>query len=75
VGPVVKNWSNRLLITLVGCLVSLVVLTATMGTTFQTEADVSLQIATESPYVKDQSLILYRLEQIERKLDLLLKAK
>jgi len=71
----VKNWSNRLLITLVGCLVSLVVLTATMGTTFQTEADVSLQIATESPYVKDQSLILYRLEQIERKLDLLLKAK
>ncbi len=70
-----KDWSPKLLCTLAGCLVSLLVLTATMGATFQTEADVSYQIATESPYVKDQSLILYRLEQIEKKLDLLLEAE
>ncbi len=70
-----KNWGGKLFCTLAGCLVSLLVLTATMGATFQTETDVSLQIATESPYVKDQSLILYRLEQIEKKLDILLEAE
>ncbi len=64
-----KDWGGRLLATLVGCTVSLLVLTATLGATFQTENDVSRQIALESPYVLDQALILYRLEQIEKKQD------
>lgn len=53
---------------------SLLVLVATMGATFPTRTAVSKQISLESPYVKDQSLILYRLEQIEKKLDRLLEA-
>ncbi len=53
-------------------LASLLVLAATAGATFPTKEAVSKMIAQESPYVKDQSLVLYRLEQIERKVDLLL---
>jgi hypothetical protein len=70
-----KTWTQSVVATLVGCVVSLLVLAATMGAAFQTEDAVSKQIATESPYVKDQSLILYRLEQIEKKVDLLLQEK
>jgi len=69
----VKNWNGRLLATLIGCIVSLLVLLATMGATFATPEGVSKQIELESPYVKDQSLILYRLEQIEKKQDEILK--
>ena len=68
-----KNFGGKVLIPLVGCLFSLLVILATMGATFPTKEAVSKQISLESPYVKDQSLILYRLEQIENKLDRLLK--
>lgn len=67
-----KDWSGRLLATLVGCVFSLLVLFATLGATFPTKDAVSKMIAQESPYVRDQSLILYRLERIEKKLDDLL---
>ena len=68
-----KNWAQNLVATLIGCVVSLLILAATTGATFQSEDAVSNQIATESPYVKDRSLILYRLEQIEKKQDEILK--
>ncbi len=67
-----KNLTDRVLTTLVGCLFSLLVVLATVGATFPTKDAVSQQIALESPYTKDRSLILYRLEQIEKKLDRLL---
>ena len=51
---------------------SLLVLVATLGATFPTKGAISKMIALESPYVQDQSLILYRLGEIEKKLDLLL---
>lgn len=70
-----KDWSISLCIGLVTCLVTLVVLTATLGASFVTEDDVSRQVATESPYVRDRSLILFRLERIEKKLDTLLEIK
>jgi len=68
-----KNVSGKLVATLVGCVVSLLVLLATAGATFPTKNMVSKMIEVESPYVKDQSLILYRLGQIEKKLDDLLQ--
>lgn len=68
-----KDWGSRLLAMLAGCVISLVVLIATLGATFPTKETVSKMIELESPYVKDQSLILYRLEQIEGKLDRLLE--
>lgn len=68
-----KDWSGRLLATLVGCLVSLLVLVTTSGAMYPTKSEVSKMISLESPYVKDQSLILYRLEQIEKKQDEILK--
>lgn len=68
-----KDWGGKLSATLVGCVLSLLVLVTTMGATFPTKDAVSKMIVQESPYVRDQSLILYRLEQIERKLDKLLE--
>ena len=62
-----------MLATVVASFISLLILTVTMGATFQTEEDVAHQISTESPYVQDRSLILYRLESIEKKLDRLLQ--
>lgn len=67
-----KDWGGRLLATLAGCVISLAVLLATMGANAVTEAEVSKQIAVESPYVKDRSLILYRLAQIEKKIDIVI---
>ena len=64
---------NGKTVALAGGLISLLVLVATIGATFPTKEAVSRMIAQESPYVKDQSLVLYRLEQIEKKVDLLLK--
>ena len=69
-----KDWGGRLLATLVGGIISLLVLVSTLGATFPTKEAVSKMIVQESPYVRDQSLILYRLEQIEKKLDKLLEA-
>ncbi len=69
-----KDLSGKLLATLIGSMLSLLVLAATMGATFPTKGAVSKMISLESPYVKEQSLILYRLERIEEKLDLLLEA-
>ena len=69
-----KDWGGKILATLVGGILSLLVLVSTMGATFPTKEDVSDMIAVESPYVKDQSLILYRLGRIETKLDKLLEA-
>lgn len=60
------------IIAVVLSLSSLLVLAATVGATFPTKEAVSKMIAQESPYAQDQSLILYRLEQIEKKVDLLL---
>ena len=68
-----KDWSGKLVTVLVGSFLSLLVLLSTMGATFQTEEAVSKQIKLESPYVQDRSLILYRLEQIEKKQDEILK--
>lgn len=68
-----KDWGGRLLATLVGCVFSLLVLIATLGATFPTKEAVSKMIVQEAPYTQDRSLILYRLEQIERKLDKLLQ--
>lgn len=68
-----KDWSGRLLATLVGGLISLLVLVATSGAMYPTKSEVSKMISLESPYAKDQSLILYRLEQIEKKQDEILK--
>ena len=68
-----KDWSGKVVTVLVGSLLSLLVLLCTMGAAFQTEGAVSKQIELESPYTKDRSLILYRLEQIEKKLDQLLQ--
>lgn len=68
-----KDWSGKVVTVLVGSILSLLVLLCTMGTAFQTEGAVSKQIELESPYTKDRSLILYRLEQIEKKLDQLLQ--
>lgn len=68
-----KDWTGRIISVLVGSVLSLLVLLATLGATFPTRVDVSKQISLESPYVKDRSLILYRLEQIEKKLDRLLE--
>ena len=69
-----KSWGTGLFVTLVGGILSLLILVATLGATFPTKEDVSDMIAVESPYVKDQSLILYRLGRIETKLDKLLEA-
>ena len=71
-GTVMRDMWGKIAATLAGFVVSLVVLLATMGATFTTEANVSKQVKLESPYVQDRSLILYRLEQIEKKLDDLL---
>jgi hypothetical protein len=68
-----KDISGRLTATLAGCIVSLLVLLATMGATFATPDDVSKQISLESPYVQDRTLVLYRLEQIEKKQDEILR--
>ena len=68
-----KDWSGNVVTVLVGSVLSLLVLLCTMGAAFQTEGAVSKQIELESPYTKDRSLILYRLEQIEKKLDQLLQ--
>ena len=68
-----KEWSGKVVTVLVGSILSLLVLLCTMGAAFQTEEAVSKQIVLESPYTKDRSLILYRLEQIEKKLDRLLQ--
>ncbi len=70
-----KDWSGKLVSGLVGFVFTLLVLLATMGATFPTKGAVSRMIEVESPYVKDQSLILYRLEQIEKKLDQLLQSE
>lgn len=67
-----KDWTGRIIGVLVGGLLSLMVLLATLGATFPTRASVSEMIQKESPYVQDRSLILHRLEQIEKKLDQLL---
>lgn len=67
-----KDAGGRLVASLFGIIVTLVVLLGTMGATFATSEDVSRQIALEAPYVQDRSLILYRLREIEKKLDLLL---
>jgi hypothetical protein len=64
---------DRIVSTMIGCVVSLLILLASMGAVFTTDGAVSKQIALESPYTKDRSLILYRLEQIEKKLDTLLQ--
>jgi len=64
--------SNKVVTTLLVGIPSLLVLVATLGATFPTKATVSKMIVLESPYAKDQSLILYRLGEIEKKLDLLL---
>ena len=66
-----KDAGGRILATLVGCIVSLLVMVATLGAA-PSKADISKMIQLEAPYVADRSLILYRLEQIEKKLDLLL---
>ena len=63
---------SRLIPTLVGVSLSLLIVLATMGATFPTKTAVSRQIELESPYVKDRSLILHRLGKIETKLDQLL---
>jgi len=68
-----KDWSGKVVTVLVGSVLSLLVLLCTMGAAFQTEEAVSKQIVLESPYTKDRSLILFRLEQIEKKLDQLLQ--
>ncbi len=68
-----KDTSGKLVAALAAGLVSMLVLAATAGATFPTRKNVSKQISLESPYVKDQSLILYRLEQIELKQDEILK--
>ena len=68
-----RDWSGKLVTVLVGSLLSVLVLLCTMGAAFQTEEAVSKQIRLESPYVKDQPLILYRLQQIEEKQDEILK--
>ena len=60
---------------LIGALISFVVLFVTVAATFPTESAVSKMISLESPYVKDRSLILYRLEQIEKKLDKLIEMR
>jgi hypothetical protein len=60
--------------TLVGALVSALVLLAAMGATFPTKGEVSRRIEKESPYVADRNLILHRLGEIERKVDKLLDA-
>lgn len=67
-----KDWSSRIFTMLGGCILSLLVLVAVTGATIPTRKAVSQMIVTESPYVRDRDLILYRLEQIEKKLDLLL---
>ena len=59
---------------LIGALLSFAVLFVTVAATFPTGSAVSKMISLESPYVRDRSLILYRLEQIEKKLDKLLEA-
>ena len=64
---------DRLISTMVSCVLSLLILLAVLGATFPTKSAVSTQIKLESPYVGDRSLILYRLEQIEKKLDMLLQ--
>ena len=64
---------DRLISTLIASMISLVVLLAVVGATVPTESAVSKQIKLESPYTGDRSLILYRLEQIEKKLDMLLQ--
>lgn len=65
--------NGRVVATVAGFAFSLLVLVATMGATYATKDGVSEQIRLESPYVKDRSLILYRLEQIEKKQDEILK--
>lgn len=68
-----KDLSGKMVVVLVGSIISLLVILATMGATFATPEGVSKQIVLESPYVKDRSLILYRLKQIEGKQDEILK--
>lgn len=68
-----KEWSGKIIAVLIGALISLSALVATFAATSVSEADVVKMITLESPYVQDRSLILYRLEQIENKLDRLLE--
>lgn len=64
-----KDWLGKVI-----AIASVLAVVATVGANFPTKDAVSKMIAQESPYVKDQSLILHRLEQIERKVDKLLEA-
>jgi hypothetical protein len=70
-----KDWGGRLLATLVGFVFSLLLLIATIGASSPSRAEVSKMILLESPYVQDQKLLLYRLKQIEGKLDELLRTE
>ena len=68
-----SNGTGKRIATILGVALSVLVISATLGATFPTKEAISQMIATESPYVKDQSLILYRLASIERKLDKVLE--
>jgi hypothetical protein len=57
-GSVSRDWTGRVVGVLVGSLLSLLVLMATMGSTYPSRGAVEKMIANESPYVKDQRLIL-----------------
>jgi len=69
-----KDWNKPLVMVLGGSTISLLILVATLGATIPTKEIVSRMIAQETPYVQDRSLILYRLKQIEKKLDKLLES-
>ena len=66
-------WKTPLLAALGGFVLSAGVLAVTLGAILPTKGMVSAMISLESPYVKDRNLILYRLEQIDKKLNQLLE--
>lgn len=67
------DWKGKLIAVLVGALIAGATLVIPVMASFPTTEEVSKQVRLESPYVKDQSLILYRLEQIEKKQDEILQ--
>lgn len=67
------DWKGKLIAVLVGALITGATLIIPVMASFPTTEEVSKQVRLESPYVRDQSLILYRLEQIEKKQDEILQ--
>ena len=64
-----KDWWKTSSIGLAGCLVTMLGFWLTTGATYVTRGEVSEMIVKESPYARDQQLVLKSLESLNNKLE------